>query len=329
MALAFPRGMTAPSTMLEAEVDRLAAFEPSSFPVISLYLDMRSDEHGRDHCGPFVRKELRARARSYALRSPERESFERDLERIEGYLASEVTPSANGLALFASSGTDGFFEAFQLAAPLEHHSLHVGRQPQLYPLVRLMDAYRPAAALVADTHQARIYVFGVGRAIEEAVVTGVKTRRSHGGGWSQARYQRHVDHFRQQHAREAVDTLERIVEQEGVERVVLSGDQVIVPLVRAEMSKALSARVVDELALDIRAPEDAVFRATFDAVRAEDERGDRDTVTRLVDEYRAGALGVVGARDTLIALEAGRSTSSSSARTRPASPTTWRPGTRA
>src|SRR5262245_32329686 len=84
-------------------LDRLASFEPSLFPVISLYLDTRPDQRGRDHFQPFVRKELRSRARTYPLRSAERESFELDIKRIGQYLAGEVRPSANTLAVFASA----------------------------------------------------------------------------------------------------------------------------------------------------------------------------------------------------------------------------------
>ena len=33
-------------TPLRDQLDRLAAFEPADAPVLSLYLDMRPDEHG-------------------------------------------------------------------------------------------------------------------------------------------------------------------------------------------------------------------------------------------------------------------------------------------
>src|SRR3989442_11187983 len=99
--------------LLSHVLDRLAAFEPTEFPVISLYLNMQPDERGRDHFDPFVRKELTARAKTYAPHSPERESVERDIERIHDYLRDNVRPSANGLAIFACAGANDFFEAVQ------------------------------------------------------------------------------------------------------------------------------------------------------------------------------------------------------------------------
>jgi len=37
-------------------LDRLASFEPTSLPVISLYLNTQPDQHGRANFAPFVRK---------------------------------------------------------------------------------------------------------------------------------------------------------------------------------------------------------------------------------------------------------------------------------
>jgi len=61
-----------------------------------------------------VRKEFSRHARTFAEDSPERKSFERDRRRINAYLKEELKPSANGLAIFASSGAGDYFKAIQL-----------------------------------------------------------------------------------------------------------------------------------------------------------------------------------------------------------------------
>jgi hypothetical protein len=47
-------------TYLDPLLDRLAAFEPTTLPVLSLYLNTSSDQHGRDDYASFLRKELKA-----------------------------------------------------------------------------------------------------------------------------------------------------------------------------------------------------------------------------------------------------------------------------
>jgi peptide subunit release factor 1 (eRF1) len=286
-------------------IDELAAFEPSPAPVISLYLNLQSDQHGRDNYQAYVRKELKERLKSYTSRSPERESLEKDVERINEYLNAEVRPSANGLAIFACSSRE-LFKAVQIDAPVDEHRLYVADQPHLYPLARLDDQYPKYAALVVDTNLARLFVFSVASTERTETVESTKMSRSSMGGWSQARYQRRVDTFREQHVKEVVELLEKVVMSEGIQHVILSGDEVVLPMVRGALSKAVAERVVDIVRLDITTPDHEVARRTLEALREQDAQSDREVVERMLGAHRAGGLGVVEPRPTLEALEKGQ-----------------------
>jgi peptide subunit release factor 1 (eRF1) len=72
------------------------------------------------------------------------------------------------------------------------------------------------------------------------------------------------------------------------------------------MPHHLSEKVVDVLKLDMSTPENQVLQATLAAMRQQDAKDDREKVQRLLDEYRAGGLAVVGAEDTFNALELGQ-----------------------
>lgn len=292
-------------TALQDTIDRLAAFEPAGIPVVSLYLDMRPDEHGRDNFDGFVRKELRARVGSYEPHSVERESLEQDVAKIEAYLADEVRPSANGLALFACAAAD-LFEAIQLDAPLDRHRVYVGETPHLFHLARLSDQFPRFAAVVLDTHQARILVFELNERVDETTVEGKKPKSTRKGGWSQARYQRRTENIHLSHAREVADALDRVVREDAIERIVLAGDEVIIPALRDELPQHLADKIVDVLSLDVRAPEHEVLASTLERIREQDAKEDEDKVQRLMDAWRGGGLGVVGVRDTLEALVRGQ-----------------------
>src|SRR5688572_4627410 len=148
------------------QIDRLAAFEPAPYPVVSLYLNTQPGQTGRDQFHAFVRKEFAARSRTYPAKSPERESLDQDLERISAFLQSEVQPSANGVAVFACSAGE-LFETVQLTAPIGEHSLYIGDRPHLYPLARVESLYPRYAAVIADTNTARILVFATGEVVNE------------------------------------------------------------------------------------------------------------------------------------------------------------------
>jgi peptide chain release factor subunit 1 len=290
---------------LTEQLERLAAFDAAPYPVVSLYLNTQPDQHGRDQHQAFIRREFKARSRTYPANSPERESLDKDLERIGQYLENELQPSANGVAIFACSAGE-LFEAIQLAAPIDQHWLYISDQPHLYPLARLESQYPRCAAVLVDTNTARIFVFAQGEVVAEREVQGIKTRGTSQGGWSQARFQRHLANFHLQHAKEVVEVLERIVAQEGIDTILVAGDEVITPRLREQMPKSLLDKVVDHVRLGTQAPVGDVLNASLEAMRKLSDRTDREKVDTAVGNFRAGGLGVVGPEDTLAALIKGQ-----------------------
>lgn len=292
----------APNNLL----NRLVAFEPTPFPVISLYLDTQADQHGRDNFDVFVRRELKARAKNWTMRTPERESYDRDAERIDEYLRDELRPSSNGAAIFACSAERDFFEAVQFDAPIEENHLYTSYQPSVYSLARFIDHYPPYIALIADTNTAHLYVFGAGEELEHRDVVSPNIHRTMIGGWSQARFQRRIDDIRMRHAKDVVEELDRVTREENIARIVLAGDEVIIPMLREQLPQRLGEMVISTLRLDITTPEHEVMKASFEAVRAHDARNDAEKVKELLDKHLGGGFAVTGARDTLIALTLGQ-----------------------
>jgi len=288
-------------TPLRDQLDRLAAFEPADAPVLSLYLDMRPDEHGsRERYDSFLRKVFPDRSRG--LHGAARKSFDRDVERITLYLAEELQPAANGVAIFACSAASNFFEAVQLSVPLEQSWLFIGSVPHVYPLARLNDQYPRYAALLVDTNYARLFVFGLGVAEAHHQVRNVKTRRTSMGGSSQARYQRHISNFHLHHAKEVVDVLDRVVREDAIEKVIVSCDPVTMPTLMEQMPKHLTEKVVDIVHLDINTPEHQVLTETLETMREDDAQTDAEHVERLLNAWHSSGLGVVGPEDTIDAL---------------------------
>src|SRR5215207_7700391 len=295
------------STLPEKLLERLLDFEPTAAPVISLYLDTRADQHGQHNVLPFVRKQLSELSKSYENQSEERLSFEEDFVRIVRYLEGEIPSTVQGLSIFACSAENDWFEVGQFDAPFERNRVFVSDRPHLYPLARLIDQYRRYAVVLADTNRAQIFVFASGRAVDRQEVENVKTKHSKVGGWSQARYQRHEQNYHLQHAKEVVENLEKIVRDEGIEQIVLAGDEAtVIPLLRQEMPKTLEEKVIDTLSLGINTPEHELLEESLTAFQRNDSLTDMEKVERLLNEYRADDLGVAGVPETLAALSNGQ-----------------------
>jgi len=294
------------STPLREQLEKLANFEPQTLPVISLYLNLAADQHGRDRYDTFTRKIFAERQRAFRDGTRERASFDRDVERIQTYLSNQVERSANAVAVFACAGAEDFFEAVQLQVPLDEHSLFVGPVPHLYPLAKLVDRYPRYAAVVADTHRARIVVFSLGEVEQKRDVTSVKTRRNSMGGWSQARYQRRAENFHLRHIKEVVETLDRIVSAENIPHIIVVGDEVVEPLVQGQLPQRLIDKLVDVVRLEHDVPENELLSATLKILHEKDAEDDRECVEEVIGAWQANGLGVVGPEATLQALTLGQ-----------------------
>ena len=309
MVIAPAPGMAKTSAPLETplrdKLDQLARFEPTGFPVISLYLDLTADQHGRETHEVFCRKAFAERLKALAPDSPEHGSVLADIDRIDAYLAG-VPRSANGLVIFASAGSGDFFETVQLDVPLGEHWLFVGTVPHLYPLARVADQYPRYAVVALDTNHARILVFALGAVEKRDEVTGVKTRRSDMGGMSQARYQRHAENFHLHHVRDVASALDRVVREDAVQHVVLAGDEVVIPMLKEKLTPAVAEKIVDVIPLDRQADDNRLARTTLDVLRRSDAQNDVERVEAVLGAWRAGGLGVAGPHATMTALQQGQ-----------------------
>jgi peptide subunit release factor 1 (eRF1) len=285
---------------------KLADFEPTSLPVLSVYLNMQTDQHGRTpDLQPYLEREFKSLASTWQAGTPERESFDRDGKRILAFVAEGLDKSANGLALFACSAKD-MFETIEIAAPIREHRIYVYNQPHLYQLALIDDENPRYAAVIIDAQKARIFVFGLGAKLDDDKIQGKKMHRVKVGGWSQARYQRRVENAQQQHAKEVAEHLAQIVREDRVTQIVIAGDSETVPLLMEELPQELRGMIVEGPKVASHASEQEIFSATLDTLKEQAAKTEAEQVDRLLQEFRARGLAVVGPEAVLEALTNGQ-----------------------
>ncbi len=287
---------------LQRVLNTVIKFDSGGLPVVSLFLNAQANAQGRDEYDRFIRREFSALHEKYESHTPEGTSLQRDAKRIEQYLAEEVRPSANGIVIFACAGKDEFYLPIQLDVPLDHHQLFVFNKPHLYPLARLIDESRNYAVLVADTNRARIFVFGRGRVIATEEVESDSLSRTQVGGWSQLRYQRHVENLHLHHAKETIEALDRVVSEDAIENVIIAGDDVIIPLLREQLSSELAKKIEAAIRIDIQTPDHEIMKRTYQIFRAREAVIDKQKIDEFRDALNGARLGVSGIADTLASL---------------------------
>ncbi|MBD0318468.1 MAG: hypothetical protein ICV71_08070, partial [Thermoleophilia bacterium] len=144
------------------------------------------------------------------LTHDEKQGIRTDLERIRRFLEHELDrDGAHGVAVFCA-GLDGMWQAIPLVDPVQDE-VHVDRRLRVAPLAGLVGRGEGALVVMASREQGRFYGLRGGQLEEVTDLTDEQPRRHDQGGWSQARFQRHVDKLASEHLREVAEHLDKLV----------------------------------------------------------------------------------------------------------------------
>ena len=235
----------------------------------------------------------------------QRESVKADFERIRRYFEGEFSrEGARGLAIFCDS-LDNVWRPLPLTQSVADR-VKVGRRLYLAPLVALVGRGEGALVVSVSREQGRFYRLRAGRLEELADHFDEQPRRHDQGGWSQARFQRHIEALVEEHLRTVAAELDRQVRRlRGVQVVVITHEETWAEfsgLVSAETRNAIVGHATAEAHAG---PPELLAAATpvLERWRTEQEK---ETVARWQEEAGRDARASAGWRGTLEAASDGR-----------------------
>jgi hypothetical protein len=299
-----------PSTdTLQAALRRLAEVDAGDIPLLSIYLDMRPHATGQSpgrRAGLVVlRGRLREIERTYWPRGDDFDSFKADEQRISEFLDAELDSATQGLALFACHAI-GLWEVAQVGVPFRD-SVSAGPRPDLFQLARLIDEHETAVVALVDSNTARLFVTRTGT-LEEAQTLdedSVSFQKRSLGGWSEQRYQRHIDKHIADFARDSAQAIEDLVGREDARRLVLAGDEVAVTPLMERLSKSVEQKVGEVLRVDMRAAPDELGDEVRQVLARVEAASGRSVADEMVAAVRSDGLAVSGLEATRRMLESG------------------------
>jgi peptide chain release factor subunit 1 len=213
-------------TVTSSRLRELAEFRAESGCAISLYLgfDPSTVPTIPDAFTKINSLTDEAQKSAFANRSEltheQKVGLQGDFERIRRFLTEEFDrDGVRGVAIFAA-GLDNFWSANGFSDVVGDEA-RVGPFFYLTPLVPLLGRGEGAIVAVVGRERGSVFVLRGGRLEEVADHTEEQPyRRTDQGGWSQARYQRHVDELAGRHLRTVADELDRQV-RAGARQVII------------------------------------------------------------------------------------------------------------
>lgn len=176
------------------------------------------------------------------LTHEQRTAVKADFERIARWFDDDFDrDGARGLAVFAA-GLDNFWYTLPLPARVPDR-IKVGRDFYLAPLVALVGRADGTIVAVIGREQGQLYRLQAGRLEEIAEQYDEQPGQHDQGGWSQARYQRHIEKLVQEHLKGVAEQLDRSRRRLHSPKIVL----VCAEEMRSEFVDALSKEARESL----------------------------------------------------------------------------------
>jgi peptide chain release factor subunit 1 len=299
------------STVTWDRLRELARFRAQNGCAISLYLDLDpSVTPTPGDAATRVNALIDEVERSEAARRPDltheqKQGVRKDVERLRTFFENEFDrEGSHGFAVFCAN-LDNLWRPLALSERVPD-VVKVGRSLYLAPLVPLVGRGEGALVAVVSRERGDVYRLRASRLEEVAEHFQDQPGRHDQGGWSQARYQRHIEKLVHDHLKEVAETLDRQVrEQGGPPLVVVASEET-----RAELEETLSHEVKKAIVGWTSADAHAGPAELLEDVQPllESQHGEQETgaVERWKEEAGRNARAAAGWGPTLEAASDGR-----------------------
>ena len=231
------------STVTWDRLRDLARFRVQNGCAISLYLDLDPSVtptagDAATRMNALIDEVDRAEAaRRPELTHEQKEGLRHDQERLRAYFEQDFDrDGAHGFAVFCA-WLDNVWRPLALSERVPD-TVKVGARLYVAPLVPLVGRGEGALVAVVSRERGDLYRLHDGRLEEMLERFQEQPGRHDQGGWSQARYQRHIGKLVHDHLKEVAETLDRQVRALGGPLVIVAVEET-----RAELDELLSHEV--------------------------------------------------------------------------------------
>jgi peptide chain release factor subunit 1 len=179
----------------------------------------------------------------------------------------------------------------------------VANEPNTQFLIRILDEMPMMAALLLDGGDARLYLGEQGAAVEASRHSEELPSRHAQGGWSQARFQRHVDFHHSKVLREMADQVTSLFYKKAFGRLVLVGVDSATKELEGMLSDPVRQRVIGHLPADFKGENDShILERAGELAQDQERSGEVALVSEIANNAGVHGKGVLGFDDTLLAL---------------------------
>jgi peptide chain release factor subunit 1 len=227
----------------------LATFRAEHGCAISMYLDLDPSESPtpdvvQSRVNALLDEVVRSEAANRGdLSHEQKQGLRGDVDRLREFFDTDFSrEGSHGYALYCA-GLDNLWQPLPLSERVAD-LVKVNRTLYLTPLVPLIGKGDGVLVAFVGRERGDLYRLRGGRLEELAKEYDEQPGRHDQGGWSQARYQRHIEKLVQDHFKDVASTLDRLLRQLRRPRVVLVTSEETRPELEEELSHEVKEAII-------------------------------------------------------------------------------------
>jgi peptide chain release factor subunit 1 len=276
------------ATVTWSRLRDLAAFRSEKGCAISVYVDLDPSvtptTQDKDTRLRVLLSDIEKDSDARAYTSERKQALRADLDRIRSWWDNEFDrDGVRGVAIFAS-WLDNFWRALPVAERLRDE---VRLSPDFYlaPLVPLVGRGDGVLVAVVSRERGQVFRLRAGRLEEVADETEEQPGQHDQGGWSQARYQRHIEKLVHDHLKVVGGEIDRRVRRRGdLQMVIVAPEEM-----RRDIESALSNEAREAIVGWTNARSNANPTELLEAVRPRIDEARAHQEVQALDRWREEA----------------------------------------
>ena len=281
----------------------LLHFRTDKHMVVSFYMGIGVYKAKRKAYEIEAKDILKAAIAQADLTGEIREQIEGEAKRILDFLRMDFAGKARGLAIF-SCEPERLWQVYRLPITVPDRCV-INHVPFVMPMLKIVDEGRRFCVVVTDKEKARIFTLYLGEMRERSDLFDVVPGWHKQGGWSQARYQRHIEDHVNRHLKHVADAVFEFYKREGFGHLIIGGPQEIRVRLFRILHSYLQKIFRGYISVEVTSSVGEIAEAAASVVD-ETQKQQSLELSREILEPKGQHTTVKGLKDTVEALEAGR-----------------------